>query len=122
MTSLHFIFSHFFLHARSHIIRPLHPGLLLLLGHGNPSCNLVQALFHYPLLKLMTLSFSLMYNNAGLEEGGRQCAIEITSISLTGAHSALPVRAKKWEVAFCCSEAMKAFKTKIGLAVTNESK
>lgn len=30
-----------------------------------------------------------MYNNAGLEEGGRQCAIEITSISLKGAHSAL---------------------------------
>lgn len=69
----------------------------------------------------MTQSFPLMYNNAGLGVGG-QCAVEITSISLTGAHSAPPVRARKWEVAFCCREAMKAFNTQIGLAVTNESK
>lgn len=32
-----FIFSRCLLHTRSHIIRPLHQGLLLLLGHGNPS-------------------------------------------------------------------------------------
>lgn len=38
---LHFIFSHCFLHARFHIIGPIHPGLLLPPGHGNPSWNLV---------------------------------------------------------------------------------
>lgn len=64
-----------------------------------------------------------------LREGGRQCAIEITSISLTGAHSVLmlyqSVLENKGESfkkkKSYCSEIMGALKTKIGLAVANES-
>lgn len=115
----------FFLHIRSHIIRPLHPGLLLLLGHGNPSWNLVGSAPLPSFNTNDTESSSLMHNNAVLGGGGRQCAIEITSISLTGAHSALLLfqwgLKNKGESVFVAMNAVQALKTKIGLAVANES-
>lgn len=49
----------FFLHRRSRISPSLYPGLLHLLGHGNPTNKRWQKLFHYRFSALMAQSVPL---------------------------------------------------------------
>lgn len=112
--------------TRSHIIRPFHSELPHILGHGNLTWNSVGSVLLASFNTNDTASSSLMHNIVVLKEGGRHCSTEITSISLTAAHSALLLlqrRPKRYRwVCFCSNESVQALQSEIGLEIASGSR